>query len=230
MELSVVVPTYQEAGNVGPLVAGLHQALVGRDWEVLFVDDDSPDGTWRVAEDLADDRVRVLRRVGRRGLATAVMEGVSLARGAVVVVMDGDLQHQPADVIRVAAPVLAGVADVGVGSRYAPGGSATGLSRLRTTASRRIIAALRLATGVTLRDPMTGFFAVRRDAFAACAPRLIGRGYKILLDLLLAWPGSARVVEVPIDLGPRGQGSSKMGADTVLDLVIMVVQARWRRS
>jgi dolichol-phosphate mannosyltransferase len=213
-ELSVVVPCYNEAANVAPLVAKLADALAGIPWEVIFVDDDSPDGTAGVVRALGrtDARVRCLRRIGRRGLASAVIEGAMSAAGAVIAVMDGDLQHDETRLPVMLAALRAGN-DIVVGSRYIAGGDSAGLanrgrerlSSLGTLLARRVLP-------VQLADPMSGFFMLDRALFDTLAPRLTGYGFKILLDLLLAAPRKLRVAEVPFTFGERVAGESKLDA------------------
>lgn len=212
-QLSVVIPCYDEAANVAPLVARLHAALHGIDWEAIFVDDDSPDGTaGRVrAMAITDARVRCIRRLGRRGLSSAVIEGVLSSSAEFVAVMDGDLQHDETrlPVLRAAL----GEADIAVASRYVAGGTAAGLASVRrerisnagTGIARRV-----LRRDVT--DPMSGFFMLRRDLFERLAPRLTAHGFKILFDLLLVAPADTRVVEVASRFAKRVAGESKLDA------------------
>jgi dolichol-phosphate mannosyltransferase len=212
--LSVVIPCYNESANVAPLLSRLDRALAGIDWEAIFVDDDSPDGTAAVvrAAGATDARVRCLRRVGRRGLASAVIEGAMVASGAYVAVMDGDLQHDETRLPALLTALQAGN-DIAVGSRYVAGGDAAGLAdrgRERLSSAGTWLANRLLP--VTLADPMSGFFMLERGLFDALAPQLSGYGFKILLDLLLAAPPGLRVVEVPCRFGERLAGESKLDA------------------
>ena len=220
-QLSVVIPCYNERANVAPLVARLHSALRGIDWEAIFVDDNSPDGTAEAVRDIGahDRRVRCLRRVGRRGLASAVIEGAMAAAGDVVAVMDGDLQHDETTL-----PVLLGAVRAGTGiaiaSRYAPGGDAAGLAdQRRQSLSAAGIRLANLFLPVRLTDPMSGFFALRRDLFDALALRLSGQGFKILLDLLLSLPKGVSVREVPSRFGARVAGESKLDSLVLVQFV-----------
>jgi dolichol-phosphate mannosyltransferase len=217
--LSVVIPCYNEAANVVPLAQRLDRALAGLTWEAIFVDDDSPDGTAAVVRAAAqtDSRLRCLRRVGRRGLASAVIEGAMAASGRYVAVMDGDLQHDESRLPVLLAALRDGN-DIAVGSRYIEGGTAAGLAdrgreRLSSLGTRMAHRFLH----VQLADPMSGFFMLERGLFDALAPRLTGYGFKILLDLLLAAPHGRgvpklRVVEVPFRFGERVAGESKLDA------------------
>lgn len=212
-ELSVVVPCYNERANVAPLVAALEAALAGIAWEVIFVDDSSPDGTASEVQRLAvaDGRVRCIRRIGRRGLSSAVIEGALASSARYVAVMDGDLQHDETRLPAMLAVLRAGGADLVVGSRHAAGGDAAGLgSSWRHRVSGLGIGLARLFLPVRLADPLSGFFALPRPLFERLAPRLTGAGFKILLDLVLAAGKDLRVVEVPFVFRPRRAGESKL--------------------
>lgn len=221
--ISVIVPCYRERPNVRPLVVALDAALAGRAWEVVFVDDDSPDGTSDEIRALAaiDPRVRGLRRIGRRGLSSAVIEGVLSSSAPLVAVMDGDLQHDETRLPIMLDAVAADDCDIAVGSRHVAGGDAAGLSsawRHRLSAGGIRLAQLLLPgrSGLPpLGDPMSGFFACRQRFFEQAAPRLSGEGFKILLDLMLSAPRAPRVIEVPARFRPRLAGESK------LDLLVL---------
>ena len=212
-ELAVVVPCYNERSNVAPLVTKLADALDGIVWEVVFVDDNSPDGTADEVRHLAahDRRIRCLRRIGRRGLSSAVIEGALATSARYVAVMDGDLQHDETKLPRMLDILRRNEADLVVGSRHVEGGDASGLaSRWRHQLSG---AGTRLAQAmlpVALSDPMSGFFALPRPVFEGLAPRLNGQGFKILLDLVLASPTPLRVREVAFQFRERLAGESKM--------------------
>ena len=210
--LTVIVPCYNERANVAPMVAALGSALDGIDWEVVFVDDDSPDGTAAAVRALAKDdpRVRCIRRIGRRGLSSAVIEGALSASGAYVAVIDGDMQHDETRLPPMLAAVQGG-ADMAVGSRHVAGGDAAGLaSPLRVWLSETGIKLAQAVTHTGITDPMSGFFLLRRDLFEQLAARLSGQGFKILLDLIMASPRRLNVAEIPYKFRPRQAGESKL--------------------
>jgi dolichol-phosphate mannosyltransferase len=212
-ELSVVVPCYNERANVAPMIARLGATLQGIAWEAIFVDDDSPDGTAAAVRAVAsmDTRIRCIRRVGRRGLASAVIEGALASSAKYVAVIDGDLQHDETRLPVMLAALRAGEADLVVASRFAAGGDAAGLSSgLRHTLSATAIRMASALLPVRLTDPMSGFFMLRQDMFEAIAPRLTGQGFKILLDLLLSAPTKPRVTEIGATFRPRTEGESKL--------------------
>lgn len=223
-ELTIVVPCFNEAANIGPLVAALDRALASVSWEVIFVDDDSPDHSWEVAKRLAvaDGRVRCLRRIGRRGLSSAVIEGGLASASPFIAVMDGDLQHDEARLPAMLEAVRRG-ADIALASRFVVGGDASGLSaawRHRLTATGIRLASRLLP--VRLTDPMSGFFLLRRELFELVAPRLAGRGFKILLDVILSAPRRLRVVELPATFRPRMAGESKLDVLVLVQFVAML--------
>jgi dolichol-phosphate mannosyltransferase len=224
--VSVVVPTFNESQNLRRLVALLHQALAGLTWEVVFVDDDSPDGTWLVAKELAqeDPRVRCLRRVGRRGLAGACIEGALSSAAPFVAIMDADLQHDETILPRMLAKLQADEADIVIGSRAVEGGSAdAGFSARRAVASRLATRLAGVLIGRQVADPMSGFFALKRDIFETAAPRLISSGFKILLDLLASTDSKVRIVEVPFHFRTRDRGHSKFDARAMLDFAGLLI-------
>jgi len=212
-ELTVVVPCFNERANVAPLVEKLAAALRGLRWEVVFVDDDSPDRTAAEARRIAasDPRVRCIRRVGRRGLASAVIEGALSSSAEFVAVMDGDLQHDEARLPDMLEALRAGRFDLAVGIRHVEGGDASGLSsRWRHALSDLGIRLAQRIMPVRLTDPMSGFFMLRRELFEDLTPRLTAKGFKILLDLVLSAPRTLRVVEIPCQFRERAAGESKL--------------------
>src|SRR5258705_9782040 len=220
-ELSVVIPTFRERGNVEILVQRLDAALSGIAWEAIFVDDDSPDGTADAVKRMAgeDLRVRCLRRVSRRGLAGACIEGILSSSAPYVAVMDADLQHDETVLPRMFAVLKNGEGDMVVGSRYVDGGSSAAFSRSRSAISRFATSLARRLTGVELSDPMSGFFMMRRDRFDALAASLSTQGFKILLDIAITAKGGLRIAEVPFVFAARHHGESKLDAQVGLDFL-----------
>ncbi|HEY3779059.1 MAG TPA: glycosyltransferase family 2 protein [Rhizomicrobium sp.] len=212
--LSVIVPTFNEAGNVREIVARLERVLSGIAWEVIFVDDDSPDGTAQTVKSLAigDPRVRCLKRLGRRGLAGACIEGMLASSAPFVAVMDADLQHDETILPRMLTALTAGSADLAVGSRYIEGGSANSFSADRARVSRTATGLTRRLLGVDLADPMSGFFMLKRETLDEIAGDLSPIGFKILLDIVLTAKRRLRVVEIPYEFRERRHGQSKFDA------------------
>ena len=220
-ELSIVVPTFKESGNIAELVQRLDAALEGVDWEVIFVDDNSPDGTTEVVKAIAaaDPRVRCLRRVRRRGLAGACIEGMLSSSAPFVGVMDADLQHDENLLPRMLATLRKGDTDLVVGSRYIAGGNAKVFSKSRSMMSKAAGSLARMLTRIELSDPMSGFFMMRRDRFDPLAASLSTSGFKILLDIVLTAKGGLRIVEEPYVFGSRTYGESKLDAQVGLDFL-----------
>jgi dolichol-phosphate mannosyltransferase len=224
-ELSIVVPTFNERDNVPILVERLSRILTGCDWEAVFVDDNSPDGTAAAARAIGegDSRVRCIRRIGRRGLAGASLEGMLASQARYVAVMDADLQHDESLLLDMLQHLRSGRADLVVASRYLEGGSAAGLSKNRSRASRWSNALVRSLLGIELTDPMSGYFMIRRDAFEALAPALSSQGFKILLDVLATGRDSLRTIELPTIFRERRHGESKLDSKIALDFAALVM-------
>ena len=217
--LSVIVPCFNERPNVAPMIARLDAALRGIDWEVIYVDDNSPDGTAAEVRRIAriDPRVRCIRRVGRRGLASAVIEGVLSSSATYVAVIDGDLQHDETRIPVMLRELRSGNYDLAVASRHVEGGNNAGLAnRWRHILSDGGIWLAQKVLPVKLTDPMSGFFMVRRATFEQLSTQLTGQGFKILLDLVLSAPTPLRVKEVPAVFTERVAGESKLNAQVML--------------
>ena len=218
-ELAVIVPTLNERTNIEPLLAKLAVALGGLDWEVIFVDDNSSDGTWGLLQELQRrlPHVRALRRIGRRGLSSACIEGMLATAAAYLAVMDADLQHDETILPTMLAALKAERLDVVVGSRFTGSGSVGDLGRRRVMISRLGRLVSRMISRADLSDPMSGFFVLHRSFFENTVQRLSGKGFKILLDLFASSPRPVRFVEVPYVFRPRHSGESKLDTLVVLE-------------
>src|SRR6202045_2725842 len=224
-QLSVIVPTFNERDNVTTLFRRLETALAGIAWEVVFVDDNSPDGTWDVVRGLArqDSRVRCIRRIGRRGLSGACIEGILACSAPYAAVIDADLQHDETQLPKMLGLLQGGEADLVVGSRYIEGGSADSFDRQRAGASQLATEVAKRVLRVKIKDPMSGFFMIRRDRFEQLAPQLSTQGSKILLDIVATAHGKLRTVEVPFTFGSRLHGESKLDSMVALDFLGLVL-------
>ncbi|MBN8973163.1 MAG: glycosyltransferase family 2 protein [Rhizobiales bacterium] len=220
-QLSVIVPTFNERDNVAVLFARLAETLEGISWEVIFVDDNSPDGTWQTVQELAqrDTRVRCIRRIGRRGLSGACIEGILASSAPCVAVMDADLQHDETQLPKMLGLLQRGEAELVVGSRYIDGGNADSFNRQRRGASEFATTLAKKLLRVEVADPMSGFFMIRRDRFEQLAPKLSVQGFKILLDIVATGQGKLRVVEIPYAFGSRLHGESKLDSMVALDFL-----------
>ena len=224
MDLSVVIPTFKERDNVAELVRRLDKALVGVGWEAIFVDDNSPDGTAAEVKSIAarDPRVRCIRRVGRRGLAGACIEGMLSSSAPAVAVMDADLQHDETVLPKMLKTLKDEGADLVAATRYVAGGSAESfgegrgfISRLATKITHRVL-------GTNLSDPMSGFFMMRRDRFDEIVPRLSPAGFKILLDIVTAGD-HLKIAEQPFVFGTRHAGESKFNVQVGLEFIGLLI-------
>ena len=223
-ELSVIVPTFNERDNVQEVVSRLDRCLQGKAWEVIFVDDDSPDGTAAGIREIArqDPRVRCIQRIGRRGLSSACVEGMLSSASPYLAVMDGDCQHDEALLPRMLDLLRTGETDLVVGSRYMNGGgighwdaSRARMSRFATSLSRAVIKH-------DLSDPMSGFFALRREVLETAVRDLSGVGFKILLDLVASSPATVRLKEIPYEFRNRQAGESKLDSQAMWGYLMLL--------
>ena len=232
LEIAIVIPTFNEAGNVAELLRRLDSALAGRAWEAIFVDDASPDGTAAVLREIArgDRRIRVIERIGRRGLSSACIEGMMAASAPLIAVMDADLQHDPAVLNQLAArldgdPEL----DLVIASRFIEGGGTGDWERDRLAKSETASRIARLVLKADLTDPMSGFFMIRGNRLRELAPRLSGIGFKILLDLLTTARRPLRFAEVPLVFQRREVGESKLDHVVALEFLIALYDRMFGR-
>lgn len=211
-ELTVVVPTFNERDNVAELIRRLDTCLAGCAWEVVFVDDDSPDRTADLVREIAarDYRVRSIQRIGRRGLAGACIEGMMSSSASFLAVIDGDLQHDETLLPKMLEQLRRDEADIVVGSRYVEGGGVGDWDASRAKISRLATRLSRAVVRQELSDPMSGFFMVSSAAFRDCVRNLSGVGFKIMLDLFASSPRPLRYVEMPYEFRNRGAGESKL--------------------
>lgn len=223
-ELTVVVPAYRERENIPELLQALERTLQGIDWETIFVIDDGFDGSEDFVRQRAqqDRRVRCVQRIGRRGLASACVEGMLASSAPYVAVMDADLQHDETLLPRMLETIRQGDTDIVVASRYMSGGDTGGLAASRVRISRfATILSSQLAGG--LSDPMSGFFIVRRDYLDRVVRRLYGRGFKILLDLVGAAQDPVQVQELPYRMRSRAHGESKLSLRVAAEFFMLLL-------
>jgi dolichol-phosphate mannosyltransferase len=225
LELAVIVPTLNERENVKPLIARLEDSLAGIEWEVVFVDDDSPDATAELCRQIGrgDRRVRVLQRIGRRGLASACIEGILATCAPFVAIIDGDLQHDETLIPRMLARLKSDNLDLVIGSRNVEGGSMGrfAASRVRLSNLGRLIS--RRVISCELQDPMSGFFVADRRFINIAMPRISAIGFKILLDLIASSPRLVRLAEVPYEFQSRFRGESKLDTTVGFEYLTLVL-------
>jgi dolichol-phosphate mannosyltransferase len=228
--LSIVLPTFNEAQNLPELLKRIASVLKKGEYEVIVVDDDSPDRTWEVAQKLEKNHpLRVLRRVGRRGLSSAVVEGFDAAKGDVLLVMDSDLQHDPALVVTLADAVESG-ADIAVASRYMKGGSVGEWVRGRRLLSKTATWLTRKIPAVEVSDPMSGFFALKKSVYQRIRPMLRPTGFKILFEILGHLPRGTKTAEVPLVFQMRLHGESKLSLRVELEFLWQLARIALMRT
>ena len=225
LELTVVIPTLNEAGNVQPLLEKLGVALAGIEWEAIFVDDGSTDGTPDLLTSIAqnDRRVRMVRRIGRRGLSSAVVEGALASTTPIIAVIDADLQHDERILPDLYKAIAKDGNELAIGTRYAGNGSTGEWDDKRLKISRFATALASPIMKTRLSDPMSGFFAVRRDVLLEAAPGLSNVGYKILLDLVASSPRTLKLAEVGYTFGTRQSGESKLDEMVALEYIELLL-------
>jgi dolichol-phosphate mannosyltransferase len=223
-ELCVIIPVLNEQDNVVTLVERLKTVLDGIAWEAIFVDDDSTDGTRDVIAAIAahDPQVRLLHRIGRRGLSSAFIEGAQASLAPYVAAMDGDLQHDEAVLPRMIAALRDQGYDIAIGSRYIAGGGVGTWDRKRAGMSSFATRLSRLLLRAPVSDPMSGFFMIRRATFELAVRRLSAMGFKILFDIVASLPARPRIVELPYEFRNRLAGESKLDAGVLRDYVLLL--------
>ena len=225
VDLSVVIPTYNERANISELIARVSESLEGTSWALLFVDDDSPDGTADLITEYArrDYRIRLIRRIGRRGLSSACIEGVMSTTSNYIAIMDADMQHDEAILPRMLDTLRSEQLDVVVGTRNAQGGSMGNFARNRQLLSRLGQRASNSFCHCEISDPMSGFFLFTRTFFFEVVHSLDGRGFKILVDMLACARRPVKLGEVGYTFRSRRHGDSKLDVNTAVSYVFLIL-------
>ncbi len=226
INLAVVIPTYNERENVRILVAGLRSVLDGISWEAIFVDDDSPDGTADEIRKIgATDRsIRLIHRIGRRGLASASVEGMLSTCAEVIAVMDADLQHDESALPTMLECMKDDEVDIVVATRNAHGGSKGDFEKNRVVLSDFGARLSTLVCKTHLSDPMSGFFMLRRSYLLEVVRRLSATGFKILVDLVASADRKLRIIEVPYEFRMREHGESKLSVSVGLEYIYLLTE------
>ena len=226
IQVSIIVPTYNEADNINELLDRLHTILEDISHEIIVVDDDSPDRTWEIVEERSKkaDWVRLVHRTRERGLSKAVLEGFNVAKGDLLGVIDADLQHDESILPEMIA--RSKEADIVVGSRYAQGGSVGNWSFSRKVKSWLATQIAAFFLNITVKDPMSGFFLVKRTQYERIKEEINPQGFKILLEIL--YLGNCNVVEVPYHFRTRKAGESKLTSKVALEYLLQVLRIRMK--
>lgn len=230
--LSIIIPCYCEEQNVRPLINALEKTLSGIAWEIIFVDDNSPDGTIHTVRKIAalDRRVRGIVRMGRRGLSSAVTEGILSSSATFVAVMDGDLQHDESCLLPMLAALRDDKYDLAVASRHVLGGDSGGLSGFWRRFISRLGNLVAMSASAPINDPMSGFFLMRQRDFEALAPRLTGHGFKILFEIIMTSPKPLRIKECPMIFRERVHGESKMTPRIIGQFFVALAEIKIRNA
>ena len=225
IELAIIIPTFNERENIRPLLEGLETVLNGIAWEVIFVDDDSSDGTAELINEMALTRnhVRCLKRIGRRGLSSACIEGMLSTPAPYLAVMDADRQHDETLLPKMFATLKSENLDLVVASRYVDQGGMGELSRKRVMISHLATTIGRRVLHVDLKDPMSGFFVIHRSFFEKVVRHLTGKGFKILVDLCASSREPIRFKELAYQFRTRQAGESKLGTLVMSEYILLIL-------
>jgi dolichol-phosphate mannosyltransferase len=225
LDLAVVIPTYNERENVPELIARLEETLQGFSWELMFVDDDSPDDTAELISEYArsDRRIRLIHRVGRRGLSSACIEGILATTANYIAIMDGDMQHDETILPRMLNTLRQDSLDLVVGTRNAEGGSMGQFGKQRVLLSRLGQKVSNAVCQCEISDPMSGFFLFSRSFFLEVFRDLHGSGFKILVDMLSSAERPVRFAEVGYTFRSRKHGQSKLDVNTAVEYLFLVI-------
>lgn len=227
-ELSIIVPTFNESGNVTPLYNEIKKSLKAIKYEIIFVDDNSKDGTLDEISALVKrhDNVQLIHRTTKRGLSSACIEGFALSNSTYLAVIDADLQHDPALLSSMLKKIKSNKLDLIIASRFLEGSLITGLSHAREKFSSIGNIVSTMVTGVKLSDPLSGYFMIRKDVVQRILPKLSGMGFKILLDIISTCRFSRiklKYLELPTHFRERIHGESKLDLLTILEFVTLIL-------
>ncbi|MDV6237133.1 glycosyltransferase family 2 protein [Leptospira ellisii] len=227
--ISIILPTYNEKENLPILLPRIESSLKGYSFEIIVVDDNSPDRTWEIAERLKEKHpeMRVLRRMDAKGLSSAVIAGMGSAKGNVFLVMDADLQHDERILPRLIDEIVSGRSDISIGTRYTNGGSTSDWSAIRRFFSVTATRLAKLFLPLPVSDPMSGFFAISRAQFEGTLEKINPRGFKILLEFLSRPSVAPRVSEVPFTFQSRRFGQTKLDGSVIRNYLVAVLDIRF---
>ena len=227
-ELAIIIPTLNEAGNIQALYDELQQVLKDINFEIIFVDDDSIDQTREAIEALTEtsSQVRLIHRIGRRGLSSACLEGMNASESKYIMVMDADLQHDSSIIPKMLHQLKQEHCDLVIGSRFEPESEIEGLSKFRESSSRFVNRILKYFTKQSIADPLSGFFMLPRSVYNETKYRISGIGFKILLDIILSAKRELRIKEIPFHFRERHQGSSKLDISITTEFAGLMIE-KW---
>ncbi len=224
MLLSIITPTYNEALNIEKFIRGIEKAIKIKNYEIIFVDDNSIDKTYEVIKRIAKKKqnIRCLRRVGRRGLSSAVIEGCLSSSSDLLLIMDADLQHDEKKIPIMLKKLISENLDLVIASRFLDSKKTEGLSKYRNFLSNVANKISNKISGANLSDPMSGFFLIKRKVFDNIAPNLSGIGFKILLDIFSSCKGKVKFAEVHFEFKKRKYGDSKLDSLVIWEYLLLL--------
>ena len=225
-ELSIIVPTFNEVDNIRPLYDAIAKSLNGVGWEIVYVDDDSTDGTAEELIKLCDEKpnVRRIHRISRRGLSSACVEGFMSTISPYMAIIDGDMQHDETKLSEMLKTIKDSNCDLVLGSRYIAEGGFGDWKASRIKASKLATRLSKMITRQAISDPMSGFFMLTRATFDQCVRKLSLQGYKLLLDIITSYPGTMNIKEVPYEFRKREHGESKLDSMVMMEFVVMLIE------
>ncbi|XDD48764.1 glycosyltransferase [Leptospira sp. WS92.C1] len=228
-DISVILPTFNERENIQILIPKIESILKSHSFEIIIVDDNSPDKTWEIGEELKTSRKNlvILRRMEGKGLSSAVLAGMSLAQGKVFLVMDADLQHDETILPKLILPLLENKFDITVGTRYSIGGGTSNWSWFRKFFSLIATWIAKLFLSISITDPMSGFFGISRSYFLKTADQINPRGFKILLEFLHRSAFAPRILEIPFLFKNRQFGKTKLDGSVIRNYLIALLDLRF---
>jgi len=223
--LSIIIPTFNEIENIRPLLKSLEKVMGEEKWEAIFVDDDSPDGTTALLRQIArqNSRVRVLQRIGRRSLSSACIEGMLASAAPYMAVMDADCQHDESLLPQMLRKLRSTDLDIVIGSRYILKESLESWHPVRKMLSNLATTITRFVLRTDLRDPLSGYFMLKREMFDNAVRRLSGKGFKILLDIMINTRGPVSYKELPYTFRTRKQGASKLNSLVAWEFLVLLL-------
>ena len=230
-DITIVIPTFNERENIDPIINAIEYSLKSISWEAIFVDDNSPDGTADHIQNIArtNPRIRCIRRVGRRGLSSACIEGILASSSPYVAVMDADMQHDEAILPDMLNALSQEKNHIVVGTRYLKGGSTGTLASDRIIISKLATRLGRLFLKVDISDPMSGFFMIQKEYFNKIYNKLSAKGYKILLDILISSKTEIKIKEIPYVMRSRHRGESKLDTLVVWEYLMLIADKYFGR-
>ena len=227
INLSIIIPIYKESRNIQKLTKDITNYIDIKNYEILFIDDNSNDGTEEILKNLSGENGNIkyiIRKEGNIDLSKSCILGFENSLFDNILVMDGDLQHNPSNIDKLIEVYVAENADIVVGSRNLFNKKNEGLGLIRLTSSKFLILLISLLLNKKTDDPMSGFFIFKKKIYELNKNKLFAKGYKILFDLIYASNEKLKIIDVDINFRKRTEGSSKMGFKIIFILILVITK------